>query len=104
MTRTADNITAIYDAGPDIWDRYTVFIDDCTDEALCLSGVEHNAVFPRQAAYLGYSEFANAEPGDHLGRPITFDELPEHIQRLILHRINYAEMVEAAARNQEGQK
>ena len=86
MTRTADNITAIYDAGPEVWDRYTVFIDDCPDdEALCLS---HE---------LGYSEFANAEQSDALGIRISFDDLPEHLQRHILWRINYAELVEAAA-------
>ena len=48
MTRTADNITTIYDAGRLHWDRYSVFADDSPNEALCLSYC------------LGYSEFANA--------------------------------------------
>ena len=87
MTYTAENITAIYDAGRLHWDRYAVFIDDDHEMALCLS------------YGLGYSEFAPAVPGDHLGRPITFEDLPEHLQRHILWRINYAELVEAAAPN-----
>jgi len=60
MPKDESNICAIYDAGPDIWDRYTVFLKDIPDMALCMS------------ALLNYSEFATSTRGEHLGERIRF--------------------------------
>ena len=81
MQRTADQVSIVYDAGPDELDeRYIVFFnEDPYGEALCLSDS------------LMFSYFGHPERGNHLGKRMKFNDLPEDVQRHIDHKLNWAE-------------
>ena len=72
-------VTSIYDNEGDTLDRYTVFTDQREGdywEALAIGND------PR-----GFSQFTTGQKGAHLGKLITFDDLPELIQQHIINRL-----------------
>ncbi len=80
-----NQIHSIYDNGNKTIDRYTVFTiyEECNGkyrEALCLSD---NPTHP-----LGFSQFSYGTPGEHCGKPVSFDDLPENIQQHINSRLS----------------
>jgi len=79
------NIKSIWDNEGETLDRYTIVLDcyynrqETMYECLCLSS---NPTHP-----LGFSQFAGCMEGEHLGKKITFEELPKDIQEHVLQRI-----------------
>lgn len=71
-------IKNIYDNKGRTFDRYTIVFDD--DSAL---GLSHNPDSP-----IGFSQWcAHVDAGTDLGKTISFEELPESVQRHITMRI-----------------
>ena len=77
-------ITKIYDNGGDTADRYTVFTDQHEGqyyEALCVNDM------PTHPSY-GFSQFSFGAPGEHLGKEISFDDLPDNVQAHVKQRLD----------------
>lgn len=79
------SIYKIYDNGGATLDRYTVLTEPFhfgkTCEALSLSD---NPTHPQY----GFSQWSEAFDGDHLGKEISFDDLPENVQNHIAERLS----------------
>jgi len=81
-------IVAIYDS-PDFWDRYTVvygspFKKNGEDFYECL-GLSENPNHPQ-----GFSQWSECMMGDHLGKSIEWDELPDNVKDHIRSRFSEA--------------
>ena len=78
------NIYKIYDNGGKTIDRYVVLTEPYhfgkSCEALCLSD---NPTHPQH----GVSMWGEAYDGKHLGKEVSFDNLPENVQSHILDRL-----------------
>lgn len=72
-------IRSIYDNKGKTFDRYTVVFDD--GSAL---GLSHNPDSP-----VGFSQWGEATEGSHLGKTISFEELPQRVQQHIKMRTTY---------------
>lgn len=75
----------IYDNGGKTLDRYTaVYIEEPVGGGLYSArGMSENPFHPQ-----GFGQCCEALPGDHLGREITFKDLPRECRRLILQDLN----------------
>jgi len=71
-------ISKVFDNGGQTFDRYTVIFKDRT-EAL---GLSNNCDSSQ-----GFSQFGVAIEGRHLGRQISFADLPENIRNHVRNRI-----------------
>jgi len=71
-------ISKVFDNGGATFDRYTIIFEDRPD-ALGLSG---NCDSPQ-----GFSQFGVAIEGRHLGKRISFKDLPENVRLHIYQRI-----------------
>jgi hypothetical protein len=74
-------VESIWDYGKDTYDRYTVCIKGFSGDCLCLSD---NPTHP-----MGFSQWNTLKqrPGKYLGKRITFESLPKHIQDHINARL-----------------
>lgn len=78
-------VRSVWDNMGATFDRYTVVFNEhwnhtkTTHEALGLSG---NPTHPQ-----GFSQFVPAVEGEHLGKRIAFEDLPEDIQKHVIWRI-----------------
>ena len=78
-------ISSIWDNKGESYDRYTVIFENIDRELElnhCLS------VSSDPDSIQGYSNFSYGLAGDHLGERVTFEALPEDIQKHIGRRIN----------------
>jgi hypothetical protein len=72
----------IYDNGGQTFDRYTViYMDEPEREPNMFAavGMSEHPFHPQ-----GFGQHCTATPGKHIGRRITFEELPTDCQRLVL--------------------
>lgn len=76
-------IIACYDNGGKTFDRYTIVFDSYLDDDMyeCL-GLSSEPNSPQ-----GFSQFDTCQMGEHLGRELNFEELPENVQKHVLGRI-----------------
>ena len=78
------SIHSIYDA-PEFCDRYTIFTGRMSTmeqmECLCVNDKPTDP-------WCGFSQFSSGTPGDHCGKEISFDELPEDVQKHVDYRLN----------------
>ena len=73
----------IYDNGGKTWDRYTVIIEGWHFGKSCeVLGLSDNCDSPQ-----GFSQFGEGYDGDHLGKIISFDDLPDNVQNHIIERL-----------------
>lgn len=70
-------IQKIYDNQGKTWDRYSIL----TSPTECL-GLSDNCDSPS-----GFSQWSLCEDGEHLGKLITFSELPENVQKHLVDRL-----------------
>lgn len=70
----------IYDNEGQTFDRYTVvYMDDpITDKTYSARGMSERPFHP-----LGFGQWCEAMVGKHLGKEITFEELPAQCQELV---------------------
>lgn len=84
------NISAIWDNGGKSLDRFTIAVEPDADvsRSSCLPtlSLSLDAASPQ-----GFSQWAEAVPGPHLGRDITWEELPEHIRAHVTARMKQPE-------------
>jgi hypothetical protein len=71
-------IAKVYDNGGQTFDRYTITFKDSSDAL----GLSENCDSPQ-----GFSQFGVAVDGRHLGRQISFEDLPENVKRHTNQRI-----------------
>ena len=80
------NVRAVYDAGPEQNDRYTVVLKPVWEanpgHSQCLG---FNAQ-PTHPSY-GISQFSECVVGRHLGKKIKFADLPEHLREHVVGRL-----------------
>jgi len=72
----------IYDNSGKTFDRYTVIYMDEPERApdtFAAVGMSEHPFHPQ-----GFGQHCTAVPGRHIGRRITFEELPTDCQRLVL--------------------
>ena len=74
----------IYDNGGKTIDRYTVIYMDCPEARglYAARGMNAHPFHP-----LGFGMFCTAQPGRHLGKRITFDQLPVDCQKVVMQDI-----------------
>lgn len=73
----------IYDNGGKTWDRYTVIIEGWHFGKSCEAlGLSDNCDSPQ-----GFSQFGDVYEGKHLGKVISFDNLPDNVQNHIIKRL-----------------
>jgi hypothetical protein len=70
-------IESIYDQ-PDVFDRYTITFKG-TNEML---GLSKNPEDPQ-----GFSQWTTGQKGDHLGKKIKLNDLPDNVRKHLLARI-----------------
>ncbi len=70
-------ISKIYDNGDEILDRYVITFKG-SQEMIDALGLSDDCDSPQ-----GYSQWEKAIEGDHLGKQILFDILPENVQEHI---------------------
>jgi len=76
-------IYKIYDNGGKTFDRYSVLFEPFHFGKSCdCLGLSDDPDSPQ-----GFSQFGDAYDGDHLGKEITFEQLPENVQNHIATRI-----------------
>jgi hypothetical protein len=85
MTKPA-NVTGIWDNGGKTMDRYTVAVEPDRD-ALWSPYVPTLALSLDATSPQGLSQWAEGLPGPHLGREISWRELPEHIRAHVVERV-----------------
>jgi len=73
------NIYKIYDNGGKTVDRYTIL----TSPTECLGLSD----YPTHPQY-GISQWGDCVDGDHLGKKIKLDNLPNNVQEHIIKRLN----------------
>jgi hypothetical protein len=73
------HIKSIYDNKGKTFDRYTLILSDGT--ALGLSA--------NPDSLQGFSQWGDAVEGSHLGKRISFKELPENVRRHIESRLHF---------------
>ena len=71
-------IAKVYDNGGQTFDRYTIIFEGHPDAL----GLSENCDSPQ-----GFSQFGVAVDGRHLGRQISFEDLPENVKRHTNQRI-----------------
>ena len=77
-------IYKIYDNGGKTFDRYTVLTEPYHFGKSCEAlGLSDNPTDPQ-----GFSQWGDAYEGDHLGKEIKFEKLPENIQEHIIERLH----------------
>lgn len=80
-------ILQIYDNGDESFDRYTVVFTDTrlcplTDKTYHESlGLSHNPTDPQ-----GFSQWGDCINGDHLGKKIDIEDLPENVREHLIDR------------------
>jgi len=76
-------IHKVYDNGGKTFDRFTVLTEPYhfgkSCDCLCLSD---NPTDP-----LGFSQWGDCYEGPHLGKEISFDDLPKNVQAHVLSRL-----------------
>ena len=67
----------VYDNGGKTFDRYTVaYMDETNGVFVQMLGMSENPFHPQ-----GFGQHCEGTPGRHLGRRISFNELPEDCQK-----------------------
>jgi len=80
-------IYKIYDNGGKTFDRYTILTEPYHFGKSCEAlGLSDNPESPQ-----GFSQWGDAYEGDHLGKEIRLEKLPENIQNHILQRLSNEE-------------
>jgi hypothetical protein len=78
-----------YDNGGESYDRYTIVnIDDL--ERITPDGAIYSALSASEEPFnaLGVGQHTSAMIGEHLGKEISFDELPEDVQLLVVQNFS----------------
>ena len=70
------NTITVYDNGGETLDRYTIFIDDNTNEciAACTTGA-------------GFYQHTTGERGEHLGELVSFDSLAKSLKARVMQEV-----------------
>lgn len=80
------NVTGVWDNGGKTVDRYTVAVEPDPDAArspyLSTLALSSDPTSPQ-----GFSQWTEGLPGPHLGREITWEDLPEHIRAHVAARL-----------------
>ena len=77
-------LKAVYDNGGQTVDRYTVILsegDAIPPRVPCL-GLSDNPDSPQ-----GFSQYGECLEGEHLGKKISFEDLPENVQEYVKRRL-----------------
>jgi hypothetical protein len=78
-----NQIYKIYDNGGESFDRYTILFEPWYFGKSCnCLGLSTDPESP-----LGFSQFSDCYDGDHLGKEIKFEDLPDNVQTHIINRL-----------------
>ena len=77
-----DKILAVYDKGDGSIDRYLVVLKEKNGNYHVGLLLSTNPDSPQ-----GVSNFSDVVPGDHLGKEILFEDLPDQVREHVLERM-----------------
>jgi len=77
-----DKIIAVYEKDGDFVDRYLVVFDERNGDYHAGLVLSTNPDSPQ-----GVSSFSDVLLGDHLGKEISFEDLPEEVREHVLERV-----------------